>query len=102
MGTELIKLVGTAAALLFYNHYSSPNRHPLHPWEKVGSANWVEFANPSADSVRVYAIAPEVDNAVRFVDAVAPGAVVYLRLPYADTKVTVLMIGPEGGTWRVQ
>ena len=66
----------------------------------VGSQHYTIVVNPDADSVRVYALAPAVDSAIRYLGTVPPHDSAFLRLPYADTKVYVLRIGPRGGVWQ--
>lgn len=83
-------------------------RHPLAPWQAIGSAGWVQVVNHSLDSQVVRASAPEVDDAVRILGTVAPGGEVFLRLPYGDATVRVDVGGrwtefkvSRPGVWRV-
>jgi len=68
-------------------------RHPLAPWQQVGSEARVNVVNPSRDSVLVYVSAPEVDDASRRLGVVPPCDSSTFRLPYADTKVRVNVSG---------
>lgn len=84
-------------------------RHPLHPWESIGSAPHVIIVNDTDGPVDVWARAQEVDNATRLVGTTAPQDTGYFKLPYADTKVT-LYIGDQQVvlntnkplTWRIE
>jgi hypothetical protein len=82
----LVKLAVVLGAGLFYKHY---DRHPLQPWEKIGSSAYVWVHNTSDSSQTVCAMAPEVDHAVRPVGVAAAHDSTLLRVPYADTRVTL-------------
>lgn len=84
------------------------NRHPLHPWEVVGSNAYAKVVNTSDHAVDVWARAPQVDTATRFLGTVPLLDSATLRLPYADTKVSlyigdlVLKLDTDRPmTWRI-
>lgn len=60
---------------------------PLAPWATVGSDPFVWIVNDTPDSIAVFAQAPRVDAAVRFLGIVAPQDSALAKLPYADAEV---------------
>ncbi len=69
---------------------------PLRPWTTVGSATYIHVVNTGFDTLRVDASAPEVDSAIRRIGVVAPGAESFIRLPYADCRVSLVLHSPTG------
>lgn len=74
----------------YYEYSKTSQVHPLAPWDKVGSGAYVIVENESHDSIPVYALAPEVDAAKRFMGWARHCRETDFRLPYADAKVQVL------------
>lgn len=70
------------------------NTPPLAPWHQVASTGWVLLVNETTDTVPVAVLARKVDHTVRFLGWVPARDSAMLRLPYVDTKVT-LLVGPS-------
>lgn len=68
------------------------DKHPLAPWNEIGSSAYVWVVNPSYDTLSLYVKAPEVDSAVRFLGSIAPCAEGMYRLPYLDTEVEINLV----------
>lgn len=64
--------------------------HPLAPYAAVGSYTTIPILNNGDDTLRVWVIAPKVDNAIRWMGLVPPHDTASLRVPYVSTKVTLL------------
>jgi hypothetical protein len=101
-----------AATVAGYAAYGkTTDRNPLHPWDAIGAAASVYVANHTADSVTVYASAPEVDRARRRMGSVPAYGENVLRIPYADTDVRLSTDGtyvllqvraPQVFTWVIE
>ncbi len=76
-----------AMALGFIEYGRTGNRPPLHPWDRVGADPFVMVVNTTSDSEAMFAQAPRVDGAWRFLGIVGPGDSVLAKLPYANTEV---------------
>lgn len=64
-------------------------RHPLTPWQGIGSGAFVWVQNES-DTAQAFAFAaPQVDSAVR-IQVVAAHSDALLKSPYSDTRVIVI------------
>ena len=63
-------------------------RHPLYPWDAIGSSAYINVINDAHVPVDVWARAPKVDGNTRWMGTVPPCDSAKLRVPYADTKVT--------------
>jgi len=73
---------------VFLPHFE---RHPLFPWEQIGSSASINVVNDAHEPIPVFAHAPAVDSATRYIGTVPACDSAVLRLPYADTKVTVIL-----------
>lgn len=82
----LAKIAGLVGMIVLYKHYD----RPASPWSEIGSAPYAVVRNTTDSAETVCAMAPEVDHAIRPVGTVAPRDSARLRLPYADTRVTLL------------
>lgn len=76
-----------------FAQYKLSERHPLAPWQAIGSSAYIRVVNLTRDTVPVTVTAPEVDDASRRIGAVAPCDSAVLRLPYSDTRVRVNVAG---------
>lgn len=66
------------------------NRHPLAPWQDVGSGAIVTIVNPTdVGPMPVTVTAPEVDDAVRSLGVIGARDSLIARLPYADARVVI-------------
>lgn len=62
----------------------------LRPWTEVGSSAYISLVNNTKFSLPIFAKAPEVDSASRFLGILTDCDSVKFKLPYVDTKVILL------------
>lgn len=91
-GTWVDQVAGLAILAVTYKvflpHFA---HHPLYPWDQIGSTATVNVVNDAHVAVPVFARASAVDSATRYIGTVPACDSAVLRLPYADTRVTVLL-----------
>lgn len=91
-GTWVDQVAGMAILALTYKVFLPHfEHHPLYPWDQIGSVATINVVNDAHEPIPVFARAPAVDSATRYIGAVPACDSAVLRLPYADTKVTVLL-----------
>ena len=90
-----LSYVFLAATVTGFAEYGHTQHSPLAPWQEVASDPYVLLVNETNDTLPVAVLARKVDHAVRFLGWVTARDSVMVRLPYADTKVTLLV----GGQW---
>lgn len=85
-------MAGALAVLGFalFTAHASDNS-PLVPWDNLNSSAYVLVVNERHDSLEVFAEAHEVDNARRYMGIVVPDGSKVFKIPYADTKVTIIL-----------
>lgn len=71
-------------AIVYQQHTETD---PSAPWASVKSDPFTWIVNDTPDSIAVFAQAPKVDAAVRFLGIIAPRDSALAKLPYADTEV---------------
>jgi len=79
----------------YYEYGRTSKTHPLAPWHQVGSDSYAFVVNLSDTALPVGAIAPKVDRVIRLMGFAPPHDSVYLRIPYADTSILLLV----GDAW---
>ena len=85
--TSLIRLIGTIGAVLGQQKLSTSH----DPWRGVGASAYLLVINQLPDSVEVRVTAPEIDSTVRYLGKAGDWSL--FKLPYADTKVYVDILG---------
>lgn len=78
----------TVALVTTQSHFST---HPLAPWQQTSSQAYVWVVNETNDTVGVAVIARKIDHSVRVLGWVTARDSLMFRLPYADTKVLLLV-----------
>lgn len=92
------QLVGLLAMLTAFKLLPF-DEHPQRPWEKVGSAAYVRYENTTDTVQTVRFLAPAINgNSVR---TVAPRTEAFLKSPYADCVVLVV-IGRDTTRLRIE
>jgi hypothetical protein len=82
-------LLGVVGMIWVMSTY--PNSSALRPWGAVGADAYLEIANNSQRDLPLLVMAPQVDSAVRFLGIVPKCGTARFKLPYADTKVIVIV-----------
>jgi hypothetical protein len=91
-GTWVDQVAGLAILGLTYKVFLPHfDKHPLFPWDQIGSSASINVINDTHDPIPVFARASAVDSATRYIGTVPACDSAVLRLPYADTRVTVLI-----------
>src|SRR6266850_6462165 len=72
-----------------YTEYGHNQHSPLYPWDRVGADPFVMITNATPDTEAVFAQAPQVDGAWRFLAIIAPNDSALVKLPYADADVLI-------------
>lgn len=91
LGTALVKMSVFVLIFIGLNKYGTEKRHPLYPWGEIDSRPYVNVINESHDTLAVWAEAPEVDRVTRLVGLVPACDSAELPIPYADTKVKIII-----------
>ncbi len=71
----------------YVEHARTSTKPPLAPWDRIGSDPFEWVVNNMPDTVAVFAQAPAIDGAVRFLALLPPSDSVLVKLPYADAEV---------------
>lgn len=80
--------------ILFGAHkYERLQQEPRLSEYQTASSAYVLLVNQTDDTLPIAVMARKVDHAVRFLGWVTARDSVMIRLPYADTKVTLLVAG---------
>lgn len=85
----------------FLEYGQRQNTHPLAPWAVVASDPFTWVVNDTPDTLAVFAQAPQVDGAVRFVGWVLPRDSSLVKLPYADAEVLIRIAVLQTGVARM-
>lgn len=89
---EIIKSLPALALIAGYAFYGnlSPDKS-LRPWSLTGANAYVQIVNNVQINLPVFVAAPAVDSAVRYLGIVPKCDNARFKLPYVDTKVTVII-----------
>lgn len=90
-GTWVDQAAGIAILVVTHKVLPHFEHHPLFPWDQIGSQATINVVNDAHVAVPVFARASEVDSATRYIGTVPACDSAVLRLPYVDTRVTVLL-----------
>lgn len=85
----VISLAALVGSFLFISKFD--NSTGLRPWSLVNSNAYVEIVNNTSFNLPVTVTAFEVDSAVRFLGIAKGCKTSKFKLPYLDTKVTVIV-----------
>lgn len=86
--------VALIAGFAIFGHY--PPENSLRPWTAVGSSAYISLVNNTRIPLPIFARAPEVDSASRYLGTVGSCDSAKFKLPYVDTKVTLIT---ADGSW---
>lgn len=93
------QLIGPLAMLLAFKTLPF-GEDPLRPWNGIGSAAFVRYENPTDTIQSVYFYAPKL-GAGYHVRRVAPHTETFLKSPYTDTVVLVV-VGRDTTRLRIE
>jgi hypothetical protein len=91
-GTWVDQVAGLAILVVTYKVFLPHfEHHPLFPWDGIGSSASVNVVNDAHVAIPIYARASAVDSVTRYIGEVEACDSAVFRLPYADTRVTLLL-----------